>query len=124
MGEAVRYTIDDTERVAPHVRLCHLMLRSALTEGFSALELACPPGEIPTARSERDGSWEWYMAFPPPAYGQIVDYIKRMAGVLPDQPDAVGRILVRLAGRDATITMTVRTSEHGEDEVVLRFGEA
>lgn len=123
MGEAVRYTIDDTERVRPIVRLCHLILRSGLTEGFSAVDLTCPPDEMPTARSQRDGRWEWYMAFPPPAFGLMVEYFKRMAGVEASAHEAEARILVRLAGRNGEIALTVRTNDRGDDELVLRFPE-
>ncbi len=121
MGEAVRYTIDDTDRVAPHVRLCHLILRSALTEGFTAVELSCPPGEMPTARSQRDGRWEWYMAFPPPVYAQMTAYFKHMAGVPASTHETEGEMLVRLAGRETAIALTARTNDHGDDDVVLHF---
>ena len=123
MDEPARYTIDDTEHVRPIVRLCHLILRSGLTEGFTAVELTCPPGEMPTARSERDGRWEWYMAFPSPAYGQMVEYYERMAGVEAGAHEAEATILVRLAGRNATIGFTLRTNDRGDAELVLRFPE-
>lgn len=123
MDDAVRYSIDDTELVRPHVRLCHLMLRSALTEGFTAVELTCPPDEMPTARSQRDGRWEWYMAFPPPVYGLVVAYLKRMAGVAEDAHEAEAKILVRLGGRNGEIALTARANDRDGDELVLRFPE-
>lgn len=121
MGEAVRYNIDDTDRVAPHVALCHLILRSALTERFSAVALSHPPGETPTARSEHDGRWEWYMAFPPAAYGLMVAYYRKMADLAPDADETEGTILVRLAGHQAAIGLTMRTNDQGDEEVVLHF---
>jgi hypothetical protein len=116
-----RHEIDDTERARPHVRLCHRVLSEALASGFSAVELTTPPGGTPTAHAESGGSWAEFMAFPPAVSELLIEYFKHMAGVPPEQHDADGTILVRAAGRDATIELRTRRNLQGIDELVLRF---
>lgn len=121
MNANVRFDIDDTDQVRPHVRLCHLMLSEALAAGFTVVELATRPGAEPTARTQVDGSWQPFMAFPPAVYSMLLNYFKHMAGVAPEQQDAEGMILVRLAGRDASVNLRIRRNEQGVVELVLHF---
>jgi hypothetical protein len=120
MDDNVQYEIDDTDRVPPHVRLCHVILREGLGAGFTAVELTTPPGAMPIARAMSEGSWKPLMAFPPPVYDQLVQRFKHMAGIAPHLDDTEGTILVRLAGRDATITLHAR-NDQGSEELVLYF---
>jgi hypothetical protein len=121
MNASIRYEIDDTERNRPHVRLCHRILSEALAAGFTVVELATPPGAIPTARAQIDGSWKPLMAFPPAVFSMLVEYLRHMASVAPDQRHADGTILVRAAGRDASVTLSVRRNDQGADDLVLSF---
>ena len=121
MNARTRYEIDDTERIRPHVRLCHRILSEALASGFSAVKLAALPEGMPTARAESEGSWKPFMAFPPAVYGLLVEHFKHMGGVAPEQGDGDGTILVRAAGRDASINLTARRHRQGADELVLHF---
>ena len=119
MNAPLRHDIDDTDQIRPHVRLCHLVLREALAAGFTAVELAAPPGAPPTARAQSGGAWKWFMAFPAGVYGSLVAHLKDMAGIPPEQREGQGTILVRLAGQDAAITLRARCNEQGVDELVL-----
>jgi hypothetical protein len=122
MSASVRYDIDDDVKAGrPHIRLCHLILRESMVAGLTAVEVTTPPGGLPTARALRDDSWTAFMAFPVQVYGMLVPHFKHMAGVAPDQSDAEGTILVRLAGRDASIDLRVRRTDQGLDELVLGF---
>jgi hypothetical protein len=62
MNPSIRHTIDDTEQIRPHMRLCHRMLSEALAAGFTAIELATVPGGTPAARALSEGSWKPFMA--------------------------------------------------------------
>lgn len=121
MPTGTRHTIDDTVKGRPHVRLCHLILRESLAAGFSLLELTTPPGGTPAARVQLGGSWRPLMTFPPQVYGLLVEHFKQMAGVTREQPEAHGTILVRLAGRDASVTLSARRTAEGPDELLLHF---
>jgi hypothetical protein len=109
----MRYNIDDTKWVRPHVRLCHLILSEALTRGYTAVKFQVSSGGLPSARAKTTGSWRPFMTFPVPVYKALVAYLKHMAG-----PD--GTILVRLADRDASVRLAVRPNSHGSDDIVLR----
>jgi hypothetical protein len=121
MNASIRYEIDDTERIQPHVRLCHRILSEALAAGFTAVELAAPPGAGPTARAQSDGSWKPFMAFPAAVYGMLVEHLKHMAGMAPEQRDGDGTFLVQSAGRDAAVNLSARRNDQGFDELVLHF---
>jgi hypothetical protein len=121
MNPSIRHTIDDTEQIRPHMRLCHRMLSEALAAGFTAIELATVPGGTPTARALSEGSWKPFMAFPPAVYQQLVDHFKQMAGVASAQRAATGTILVRSNGRDASVELEARRNDEYIDELVLHF---
>jgi len=61
------------------------------------------------------------MAFPPPVYGQLVEYFKEMAGVASDAASADGRILVQVGGRDAAVVLRARRNDQAVEELVLDF---
>jgi hypothetical protein len=121
MNEDVRYAIDDTDQIRPHMRLCHRLLSEGLTAGFSIVELATPPDGMPTARAQVGDALQPLMAFPPPVYAMLVEYLKQMAGVPQESSDASGTILVRLGGRDASVGFSARRDERGQDELALHF---
>ena len=121
MTATARHVIDDTERIRPHVRLCHHILREGLASRFTAVEFNAAPGATPSARAQSDGAWKDFMAFPPPVYGMLVEHLKDMAGFAPEAREAVGTILVRVAGRDASLTLRVRRNEQGSDEGTVAF---
>jgi len=114
MNAGTRYDIDDTDRVPPHVRLCHKILRDGLSAGFTAVELAQPSGSFPTARARLKAEWKPFMTFPVAVYTSLVERFKEMAG-----PNAT--IPVRLAGRDASVTLNVQRNEQGSEDLVLGF---
>jgi len=121
MNDTVRYAIDDTDRIRPHMRLCHRILSEGLTAGFPIVELSTPPDGMPTARAQVGDALQPFMAFPPPVYAMLVEYLKQMAGVPQESSDATGTILVRLGERDASVGLSARRDEKGEDELVLHF---
>jgi hypothetical protein len=112
MNATSRYDIDDTDRIRPHVRLCHDLLRKRLRSGFTAVELAVPAEALPTARGRMQTDWKPRMTFPVAVYDRLVAHFKQMAG-------SGGTILVRLAGRDASITLVVRPNDQGSEDLVL-----
>ena len=124
MSNAQPIAIDDTDQVRPAVRLCHLMLREALAHGFATVELTVPDDGPPTARAEQAGEWSSFMAFPEAVYAALVEYLKIMAGVGEDDREAAANILVRVAGRDATIDLELKPDPRGNSTVVLRFPAA
>jgi len=121
MNAGKRFKIDDTEQVQPHIRLCHRILSEALAAGFTTVELTAVPGTAPAARARHEGTWKSFMAFPPPVYGQLVEYFKQMAGAASEGPSADGTILVQAAGRDAAVALRSRRSDHGVEELILHF---
>jgi hypothetical protein len=121
MSTPLRYEIDDTDQVRPHVRLCHRILSESLAAGFTAVELATPLGGMPTARAQQAGSWKSFMAFPPAAYRQLIEHFKQMASIAPQEPNGESTSLVRVAGRDASVRVQARRNEAGSDELVLHF---
>jgi hypothetical protein len=121
MNAGRRFKIDDTEQVRPHIRLCHQILSEALAAGFTSVELTAVPGTVPAARARHEGTWKSFMAFPPPVYGQLVEYFKQMARVASDAPAAEGTILVRAAGRDAAVVLRSRRNDQGVEELILDF---
>jgi hypothetical protein len=121
MNAGTRHDIDDTDQIRPHVRLCHQILRDGITTPFAAVHLSTPAGAMPTARVQTQGKWEEYMAFPPPLYGHLVAHFRDMAGVAPEERDAEGTVLVRLAGRDASIRFSARRTEAEGEGIVLTF---
>jgi hypothetical protein len=121
MSTVIRYEIDDTEQNRPHVRLCHRILSDALATGVTIVELATPIGALPTARAQIDGSWKPLMAFPPAVFNMLVEHLRHMAGVALDQRHVVGTILVRAAGRDASVALSVQRNDQGSDDLVLSF---
>ena len=114
MNAKIRYEINDTDRIRPHIRLCHLILSEALASGFTAVELAATSGSPQQARAQIEGAWKPFMAFPVSVYDALVEHFKQMAG-------ADGTILVQLAGRDASVTLRVRRNAQGSDDLVLSF---
>jgi len=124
MNENVFHDIDDTDQIRPHMRLCHLILREGLENEIA--EVASTPESTGAlaARSKMGDSWKSFMEFTPPQYSTLVDYFKQMAEVSPELFDAEGNILVRLAGRDATIRLRIRRDEGGRDELSLQFPTA
>jgi hypothetical protein len=122
MSASVRHDIDDTGPTKrPHIRLCHLILRESMQAGLTTVAVTTPPGGVPTARALRDGSWTSFMAFPAQVYGMLVEHFEHMAGAAPDQPEAKATILVRLAGRDASVGLRVRRTDQGVDDLTLEF---
>jgi hypothetical protein len=61
------------------------------------------------------------MAFPPAAYRQLIEHFKQMASIAPQEPNGESTILVRVAGRDASVRVQARRNEAGSDELVLHF---
>lgn len=120
MNAGIRYEIDDTSQNRPHVRLCNQILNQGVTGEFASVELVTRPGAMPTARVQVDGSWKPFMAFPPPVFAVMVEHFKHMAGVAQDQ-HADGTILVRTAGRDASVALRVRRDDPGSDALILSF---
>jgi hypothetical protein len=121
MNAGKRFKIDDTEQVRPHIRLCHRILSEGLAAGFTIIELTAAPGTAPAARAQHEGTWKSFMAFPPPVYGQLIEYFKQMAGVASDAPSTDGTILVQAAGRDAAVALRSRRNDQGVEELILHF---
>jgi hypothetical protein len=119
-----RYVIDDSDRVRPHIRLCHRLLAEALVNGYGTVELVSPPGEMPGARAGVDGAWKPLMAFPSAVHDSLIGYLKEMADLPPGSQVGTCTIQVRLADVDASITVSARRNDQGLEELTLHFPEA
>ena len=123
MNPSIRHNIDGeadrTER--PHVRLCHRILREALAQHFETVEISTPDGLTAVGRAQVGAEWQDFMAFPLPAYQGLIAHFRQMAAFTPGQAEGDGDIQVHLRGRDASVRLTIRRTNRGADDVLLRF---
>jgi hypothetical protein len=120
MGERSRYDISDTDRVPPHVRLCHKILRESLAEGVTTVEFV-GAGSLPVVNRELASTWEPYMQIPAPGFAALVGQLRLMAVVAAEPTPGAGTIRVRSAGRDADIALTAQRTSDGVELLTLRL---
>lgn len=113
--------IDDTDRVMPHVRLAHMILREGLDKAHRTFLFLPPSDTRPLGTAQSGEAAQPEIGLPPAPYEAVVSYLKGMAGIDEHDGAAGGTVLLSLGGRHTSIGIVTRRDEHGQVELELLF---